>query len=156
MIGNNINKLFDYKKKAENNRNNEIDKNFGDMETPILLNTPKLTGRIIDVILNLFEKVKNMNEKEIIKKPPKKPKNIKEENSNEIEEIILHEGTLSSNKNTSINLRQNIKNKSETKLKYKKLKNNDFSNILLLNEDCLKTLFIFFDLNNAKYFYFVK
>ena len=148
MSGNNIIKLSDYKKKTENNNTNEIDKNFGDMETPILLNTPKLTGRIIDVKLNIFEKIKNLNNnKEIIKKPPKKPKNIKEENSTETEEIIFQEGgTLSSNKNTLNNMRQNNKNKSEIKLKHKKLKNKDFSNILLLNEDCFKTLFNFFDL----------
>ena len=41
------------------------------METPILLNTPKLTGRIIDAKLNLFEKFKNMNVEMIWKKNKK-------------------------------------------------------------------------------------
>ena len=147
MISNNINELTDCKKKTEKNINNGVDKNFGDMETPILLNTPKLNGRIIDVKLNLFEKLKSMkNEKEIIKIPPNKTKNNKEDNSTENEEIIFQEGSISSNKNTTNNNNLKNKNKSETKLKHKKIKNNDLSNILLLNEECFKILFEFFDL----------
>ena len=38
------------------------------METPILLNTPKLTGRIIDANFNLFEKVKSITGDENLEK----------------------------------------------------------------------------------------
>ena len=37
------------------------EKDFCEMETPTLLNTPKLTKRILDAKLNLFEKIKNIN-----------------------------------------------------------------------------------------------
>ena len=147
MISNNINELTERNKKTEKNFNNGLDKNFGDMKTPILLNTPKLSGRIIDVKLNLFEKIKNMkNEKEIIKIPQNKAKSSKENNSTENEEIIFQEGSISSNKNTINNNNLKHKNKNEIKLKHKKIKNNDLSNILFLNEECLKILFDFFDL----------
>ena len=150
MSGNHINKLSDYKKNKDKDKDkniNEIEKNFGDMETPILLNTPKLAGRIIDVKLNLFQKVKNMkNENEIIKKSTKMKNKCKEDISTETEEIILQEGTISSNKNTLSNTKQNNKNKSQIKLKGKKIIENDLSNILLLNEDCFKCIFQYFDL----------
>ena len=58
-----INEVFDIKNK--NNNNNDID--FGNMDTPILINTPKLKGRIIDAKLNLFEKVKSITNNEMEK-----------------------------------------------------------------------------------------
>ena len=85
-----INEVFDNKK----NSNNNNDKDLGNLDTPILLNTPKLTGRIIDAKLNLFEKVKSITNNENLEKKMKiekkiiKNKKIMEENFYEIEEII--------------------------------------------------------------------
>ena len=56
------------------------------METPILLNTPKLTERIFDAKLNLFEKIKNMKTNYNLDKNKNK-----EEMSSENSEIIYEE-----------------------------------------------------------------
>ena len=146
--GNNVNKFSDYK-----NKNNKVDKDFGEMQTPILLNTPKLTGRIIDAKLNLFEKVKNIkNEKKNHKICNNKiiPNKHKEDNSTtENEEIIDQEISISSNKNTLNNntlINNKHKNRNQNRFKYKKIIINGLSNVLDLNEDCIKVIFSFFDL----------
>ena len=128
------------------------------METPILLNTPKLTGRIIDAKLNLFEKVKSIKtEKENLKMEKKhKIENnkilnkinnkYKDDNSTETEEIIYQEISISSNKNTINNKKMKTRNKTEDKIKHKKLALNILGQILFLNEKCLNIIFNYFDL----------
>ena len=146
ISGTNINKFSDYK---NNYKNNKVDRDFGDMETPILLNTPKLTGRIIDAKLNLFEKVKNIkNEKNKINNPKIINNKIytnrpKEDNSTENDEIIDQEFTITSNKNNSYNNKQRKEN--ENKIKNKKLFNG-LSYILFLNKECIEEIFNFCDL----------
>ena len=156
---NNINKLSNYKNKFKYIKVNEKDKekekekdnvDIHEMETPILLNTPKLNGRIIDAKLNLFEKVKNIKMgKDIINKKIKKNQILnnlyKEDNSTEIEDINYHELSIPSNKNTLNNTK--YKNKTELKFKHKKSINCNLSNILLLDKDCKELLFDFFDLS---------
>lgn len=151
---NNINKLSNYKnkfkyikmnEKEKDNDNDNID--IHEMETPILLNTPRLSGRIIDAKLNLFEKVKNIKMgKEIINKKVKKNQifnNLyKEENSTETEDIIFQELSIQSNKNNLNNTK--YKNKTEIKFKHKKSINCSISNILLLDEECKEIIFNFF------------
>ena len=117
-----------------------------------------MTGRIIDIKLNLFEKVKKIkNEKKNHKICNNKiiPNKHKEDNSTENEEIIYQEFSTSSNKNslnnnTIINNKQ--KNKKENKFRYKKILINGLSNILELNEDCIKEIFSFLDLEMIKTF----
>ena len=151
--GNNIKKLSDNK-----NNHKQIDKDFGDMETPILLNTPRLTGRIIDAKLNLFEKVKNIktvNENMKIEKKNKIENNkiinklsnkYKDDNSTETEDIIYQEGSISSNKNTINNKKPKNKNIIDKKIKHKKTLINILENLLSLNEKCLTVIFNYFDL----------
>ena len=153
--GSDINKLSDYK---NNLKKKEKEKDFVDMETPILLNTPKLTGRIIDAKLNLFEKVKSIKtEKENLKMEKKhKIENnkilnkinnkYKDDNSTETEEIIYQEISISSNKNTINNKKMKTRNKTEDKIKHKKLALNILGQILFLNEKCLNIIFNYFDL----------
>jgi hypothetical protein len=119
------------------------------METPILLNTPRLNGRIIDAKLNLFEKVKKIKMgKEIINKKVKKKQIMnnlyKEDNSTETEDIIYQELSILSNKNNLNHTK--YKNKTEFKFKHKKSINSNISNILLLDEECKEVIFNFFDL----------
>ena len=153
--GNNINKLSDYK---NNYKNKQIEKDFGDMETPILLNTPKLTGRIIDAKLNLFEKMKSIkteNENMKIEKKHKIENNkivnklsnkYKDDNSTETEDIIYQEGSISSNKNTINNKKPKNKKTIDKKIKHKKTLINILEYLLSLNEKCLNVIFNYFDL----------
>ena len=152
---NEINKDIDDKKNTinQNNINNNdiiIDKDFSNMDTPILLNTPKLTGRIIDAKLNLFEKVRNItngNENSERKNIIKSYKKSKEDNFNEIEEIIKQELSKSSNINSLNNT--NIKNKNiqnQNKIINKKKIINTLENILFLNKEYITTIFNYFDL----------
>ena len=55
-----IKHTFAYFKHLKNNQNEIKEKEFCEMETPILLDIPKLTDRILDNKINLFEKIKNM------------------------------------------------------------------------------------------------
>ena len=151
---NNINKLSNYKNKFKYIKVNEKEKDkdnidIHEMETPILLNTPKLNGRIIDAKLNLLEKVKNIKMgKDTINKKVKKNQILnnfyKEDNSTETEDIIFQELSIPSNKNTLNNIK--YKNKTEIKFKHKKSINCNISNILLLDEECKEIIFNFFDL----------
>ena len=148
---NNIDKFSNYKNKFKYIKVNEKDNdNIHEMETPLLLNTPKIKGRIIDAKLNLFEKVKNIKVgKDIINKKFKKNQifnNLyKEDNSTETEDIIYQELSIPSNKNTLNNAK--YKNKTEFKFKHKKSINSYLSNILLLDRECKEILFDFFDLS---------
>ena len=144
-----INEVFDNKK----NSNNNNDKDFGNLDTPILLNTPKLTGRIIDAKLNLFEKVKSITNNENLEKKMKiekkiiKNKKIMEENFYEIEEIINQKLSNSSNINLLNNTKSENKNiQNQNKIKNNRLVINILENILFLNEKCVTTIFNFFDL----------
>ena len=70
-----IKHTFAYFKHLKNNQNEIKEKEFCEMERPILLDIPKLTDRILDNKINLFEKIKNMQtnmDKNDIKKKMKK------------------------------------------------------------------------------------
>ena len=79
------------------------DKEFCEMETPTLLNTGKITQRMFDIKLNLFEKIKNTNND-----LDKSKKNIND-TSSENSEIIYQEIYLSSNNNKKNNLKKSIR-----------------------------------------------
>lgn len=134
---NKINQLTDYKNKNSFIKQKEKFKNHindSEVDTPILLNTPKINKSIIDSKLNLFEKVKNIKTKEeAITIPNNKYNN---DNSNESNELSINSQKNNKPKN-------NIKNK----LKHKKPINNSISNILLLEKECKDIIFQFFDIS---------
>ena len=119
------------------NKSKDIDKEFCEMETPILLNTPKLTERIFDAKLNLFEKIKNMN----TNYNSNQIKN-KEEISSENSEIMYEEISISSNKNKKEIKKINISNKEKNKLGIK----NSIKYLLFLEENCIENIFDFLDM----------
>ena len=119
------------------NKSKDIDKEFCEMETPILLNTPKLTERIFDAKLNLFEKIKNMNTN-YNSNQIKNKKEISSENS----EIIYEEISISSNKNKKEIKKINISNKEKNKLGIK----NSIKYLLFLEENCIENIFDFLDM----------
>jgi len=132
-INNTINKLTDYKNKNNYIKLNEKIKK-GEIETSILLNTPKLHERIIESKINLFEKVKNLKNKE-------EAINIlnngyKDDNSNEIKDILIKSKK-----------KDKYKNNTEYKFKHKNLINNTIANILLLDSECKEIIFEFFDIS---------
>ena len=133
------------------NKLNDEEKEFCEMETPILLNTPKLTERIFDAKLNLFEKIKNMN----TNYNSNKIKN-KEEISSENSDIIYEEISLSSNKNKKEKKLQNNSSKEKNKINIK----NIINNILLLDISFVESILNYLDIDkinilctiNKKYF----
>ena len=91
-------------KNSRNKLYNE-EKEFCEMETPILLNTAKLTERMLDAKLNLFEKIKNMKTNYNLDKN----KNCIQDNSSENSDIIDQEIVKSSIFNKNTNIKNNIK-----------------------------------------------
>ena len=120
------------------NKLNDEEKEFCEMETPILLNTPKLTERIFDAKLNLFEKIKNMN----TNYNSNKIKN-KEEISSENSDIIYEEISLSSNKNKKEKKLQNNSSKEKNKINIK----NIINNILLLDINFVESILNYLDMD---------
>ena len=120
------------------NKLNDEEKEFCEMETPILLNTPKLTERIFDAKLNLFEKIKNMN----TNYNSNKIKN-KEEISSENSDIIYEEISLSSNKNKKEKKLQNNSSKEKNKINIK----NIINNILLLDINLVENILNYLDID---------
>ena len=108
-------------KKGRNNFYKK-DKEFCEMETPILLNTTKLSQRMFDIKLNLLEKIKKTNSD-----LEQNKKNINE-TSSENSEIIYQEIYLSSNTNRKNNLIKSIKY------------------ILFLDRKCVEKILDFLDL----------
>ena len=110
--------------KMKNSRNKfyKENKEFCEMETPILLNTTKFTERMIDTKLNLFEKIKNMktngnsgeNKKDVF------------DTSSENNEIIYEEIPISYDNNYNKN-----------SIKY----------IISLDKNCIEKILDFLDIN---------
>ena len=121
----NSNKINEINKSVKNIRNklNKKEKELND-ETPILSNTARLTERMFNAKLNLFEKIKNMKTDYNLKKN----KNIIDDNSSEYSEIIYQEISISSN-----NKRNTIKNS----IKY----------IIFLDQNCNEKIFDFLEIN---------
>ena len=94
IIATPIKHTFAYFKHLKNNQNEIKEKEFCEMETPILLDIPKLTDRILDNKINLFEKIKNMqtnmDKNDIKKKDEEKSceKNLEKKN---IKDMLLLE-----------------------------------------------------------------
>ena len=165
MTKNNTNKLSDYKNNTNFKINKQTDnyKNINDMDTPPnILNTPKLTRRIMEAKINLFEKVKNINFENGIFNNIQNNKNLnnryKEDNSTETDEILYEETSIPSNKKSSKNKKYKINIKNKFKC------NNNIENILFLDEGCLLSIFKFFDISmiysfsllNKKYYNCIK
>ena len=110
-------------KKNTRNKLFQRDKETNEMETPILLNTARLTEKMLDEKLNLFEKIKNMNTNYNLKKN----KNLLDDYSSENSEIIYQEISISSN-----NKRNTIKNS----IKY----------ILFLEKNCIEKILDFLNI----------
>ena len=110
-------------KKNTRNKLFQRDKETNEMETPILLNTARLTEKMLDEKLNLFEKIKNMNTNYNLKKN----KNLLDDYSSENSEIIYQEISISSN-----NKRNTIKNS----IKY----------ILFLEKNCIEKILGFLNI----------
>ena len=115
------------------NKLNDEEKEFCEMETPILLNTPKLTERIFDAKLNLFEKIKNINTNY-------NSNNIKnkEEIPSENSDIIYEEISISSNPNKKEKKLNNSTNEKD-KINVK----NIIKNILVLDANCTENILDF-------------
>ena len=153
MTKNNTNKLSELSDlKINNNLKNinqtDKEENNYELDTPsYILNTPRLTERITELKLNLFEKVKKTKyEKEIFKNVNKSKifnNEYKEDNFTETDEIIYEESSTPSIKKASINNKPKIKSQNKFKSNYSTEKN--IVNILFLDEECLNTLFEFFD-----------
>ena len=107
------------------------------METPILLNTPKLTERIFDAKLNLFEKIKNINTNY-------NSNNIKnkEEIPSENSDIIYEEISISSNPNKKEKKLNNSTNEKD-KINVK----NIIKNILVLDANCTENILDFLEID---------
>jgi len=137
-------------KKTKNNKNesNKDEKEFCEMETPILLNTPKLTERIFDAKLNLFEKIKNMKTNYNLDKSKNK-----EEVSSDSSEIICEEdedNSIPSNnkykpKKAKTNSNNIIKDKIK-KINQSNGKKNNIKYLLFLDENCLLNIIPFLDI----------
>ena len=156
LTKNNTNKLSNYKNDTNFKNNKEIDedKNINDMDTPPnILNTPKLTRRITDDKINLFEKVKSINNENDIFKNIKNNKNFnnryEDDNSNETDEIIYEETSIPLNKRISYN---NYKIKFPDKIESNNLIENNIVNLLFLEEECLDKIFDFCDISMVNTF----
>ena len=143
---NNVNK--NKKIKNKKNESNQNEKEFCEMETPILLNTPKLTERIFDAKLNLFEKIKNMKTNYNLDKNKNK-----EEMSSENSEIIYEENednSISSNKKykpkKAITNSSNIIKDKIKKINQSNVKKNNIKYLLFLDENCLFNIILFLDI----------
>ena len=139
--------------KSTNNKNEskQDEKEFCEMVTPVLLNTPKLTERIFDAKLNLFEKIKNMKTNYNLDKNKNK-----EEISSENSEIIFEENEDNSISSTKNNKEKKIKNNSNNSKKDKTMnKSNNIKNsikyLLLLDENCLLGIFRFLDMEKINF-----
>ena len=120
------------------NKLNDEEKEFCEMETPVLLNTPKLTEKIFDAKLNLFEKIKNMN----TNYNSNKIKN-KEEISSENSEVIYEEISVPLNKIKKKKKILNNSNNEKNKISVK----NIIKNILLLDSNCIESILNFLDID---------
>ena len=146
--GNNNNGNKIKKTKNKKNESNQNEKEFCEMETPILLNTPKLTERIFDAKLNLFEKIKNMKTNYNLDKNKNK-----EEMSSENSEIIYEENednSISSNKKykpkKAITNSSNIIKDKIKKINQSNVKKNNIKYLLFLDENSLFNIILFLDI----------
>ena len=111
--------------KTKNSRNNlnNGEKEFCEMQTPVLLNTTKLTERILDAKINLFEKIKNI-----------KTNSHFDQNKNKINDssdnsdIIYKEFSVSAKNNKKIRIKNSIKY------------------IIFLDKTCIEKIFDYLDI----------
>ncbi len=124
------------------------EKEFCEMETPILLNTPKLTERVFDAKLNLFERVKNMK----IKNTNFNKNNItnnsysSSENSDIIHQDISNSFNAQKNALNAINTLNNLK-KRKSSLKKNFFTENSITQVLFLEEKFISKILDFLDIN---------
>ena len=124
------------------------EKEFCEMETPILLNTPKLTERVFDAKLNLFERVKNMK----IKNTNFNKNNItnnsysSSENSDIIHQDISNSFNAQKNALNAINTLNNLK-KRKSSLKKNFFSENSIIQVLFLEEKFISKILDFLDIN---------
>ena len=141
MIKNKTNKISDFKINTNSNNNKHADKsqNMNDTkDSHYILNTPKLTERIIGPKLNIFEKIKNLKyQKELLRKVEKNKNFVNRYNEDE----SIETNEIINEKNSSFS------NKIETENSFKRnnLIYNNLVNILFLDKKFLTTLFDFFD-----------
>ena len=155
-------------KKNEKNKK-ENGNSFGDKDNPFLSNSPNVDNiKNLDDKIISFEKenIGNMENEVILNVKKNNIKNNLSKNKDnfiEKEDLNSHELSIPSNSITINISKQITKNRRVNKVRYKKIKKSNLSNILFLSEQCIESIFNYFDLlsinaisllNKKYYFYF--